>query len=410
VAGTEYCGYSGGGTINQIGGKNSTPQLCLALNQGSSGAYNLDGGVLILSSLVIGSGSASFNFSGGTLASGAAFSTTLPIMLGAGAGANFDTSNGSVTLAGALTGPGRLTKIGSRVLTLTTANSYSGATLVRGGTLALGNALAIQNSTFDTSGIGLLSFGSLATATFGGLTGSGSLRVSNSASAAVNLQVGLNGGNTTFLGSLIGSGSLSKTGSGALTLAGSNSYTGLTSVNQGAILVNGSLASPVTVNNGGALGGTGSLSSAIVNSGGHLAPGDSPGVLNITGSLSLLSGAKMDYELNTPLDSDEVLMPTGTLALSGQQFSDFNFTPLGGFGPGSYTLIDAGTVNGGLGAVTSGTINGLSASLAIQGNDLVLTVVPEPSSAAMLAVAAAVALWSAKARHRFSKRPPIQAG
>ena len=33
---------------------------------------------------------------------------------------------------------------------------------------------------------------------------------------------------------------------------------------------------------------------------------------------------------------------TGQLILSGQQFSDFNFTPLAGFGAGTYDLIDFG--------------------------------------------------------------------
>jgi len=121
-----------------------------------------------------------------------------------------------------------------------------------------------------------------------------------------------------------------------------------------------------------------------VNAGGHLAPGNSPGTLVLTGSLSLMPGAVMDYELATPLGSDEVLMPTGLLVLSGQQFSDFNFTPLAGFGSGTYTLIDAGTIFGSLGQSTSGTINGLSASLAVQGNDLVLNVVPEPPTLVLL--------------------------
>ena len=93
----------------------------------------------------------------------------------------------------------------------------------------------------------------------------------------------------------------------------------------------------------------------------------------------------MDYELDTPPTSDEVFMPSGLSSLNGQQFSDFNFTPLAGFGPGGYTLIDAGSISGSLGASTSGTIDGYPATLAIQGNDLVLNVVPEPSTLALLA-------------------------
>ena len=42
-------------------------------------------------------------------------------------------------------------------------------------------------------------------------------------------------------------------------------------------------------------------------------------------------------------------MSSSTLYLNGQNFSDFNFTALSGFGMGIYTLIDAGTISGNLG-------------------------------------------------------------
>ena len=54
-----------------------------------------------------------------------------------------------------------LTKAGSATLTLTGSNTYSGNTLVTVGTLALGNAGALQKSILDTSGNGVVSFGSL---------------------------------------------------------------------------------------------------------------------------------------------------------------------------------------------------------------------------------------------------------
>ncbi len=61
------------------------------------------------------------------------------------------------------------------------------------------------------------------------------------------------------------------------------------------------------------------------------------------------------------------------------------FTPLSGFAPGDYMLIDAGSISGGLGANVGGTIDGLPATLAVQGNDVVLHVVPEPATLALLA-------------------------
>ena len=82
----------------------------------------------------------------------------------------------------------------------------------------------------------------------------------------------------TLSGPLSGPGSLTKVDSGTLTLAGSNTYTGPTTINQGKLVVDGWLTnSAVSVNSGGTLGGTGNLTSVTVYAGGNLAPGDSLG-------------------------------------------------------------------------------------------------------------------------------------
>ena len=288
----ELLGYSGSGTFNQSGGTNNGGAISFALNF-ESGIYNLSGGLLILPSVSLGSGKAAFNFSGGTLQAGASFSTSLPMTLGTGGGgATLNTAGYAVTLSGSLSGPSSLNKIGSGMLTLGSANTFTGNTLINGGTLALGSSLALQNSTLDTSGSGVPSFGSLTSATLGGLTGPGAFNLANIASAAVTLNVGNNNTSTTYSGTLKGAGSLAKIGSGTLLLTGSDIYSGPTTINQGSLVVNGSLVSPVTVNSGGMLGGSGSLSSVTVTSGGSLSPGATPGAMNVSGSLALLSGAR----------------------------------------------------------------------------------------------------------------------
>ena len=193
-------------------------------------------------------------------------------------------------------------------------------------------------------------------------------------------------------------GRLVMSGSGAQVLAGSNSFTGGTTVQSGRLTVDGSLASPVNVS-GGTLAGTGYLSSVTVDAGGTLAPGDSLGVLHLSGNLALLAGAEMDFELDGVSTDDEVSMPSGVLSLSNQQFSNFTFTPMAGFGPGTYDLIAFASSSGSLGTNRSGTIDGLQATLAVQGNDLVLNVTPEPSTFVLLYVGAiGLAGWAWRRR------------
>jgi autotransporter-associated beta strand protein len=238
------------GTFTQSGGTNNCKSLSFGgMPYGGDGIYNLNGGVLLLSGLQYFSGtSATLNFSGGTMEALASFSGNVPMTLGtSGGGAIFDTAGYSVTLSGSLSGPGNLTKVDSGTLILATTNSYSGNTLVSGGTLALSSPLALQNSTLDTSGSGTLSFGSLTSATLGGLSGPGVLTLANSSSQPVNLSVGNNGTSTTFVGMLQGAGSFIKVGSGTLTLATSNTYTGTTFINGGIL----SLANSAALSGGG---------------------------------------------------------------------------------------------------------------------------------------------------------------
>ena len=57
-------------------------------------------------------------------------------------------------------------------------------------------------------------------------------------------------------------------------LAGIGTYSGVTTINAGDLVVNGPLASPLVTVNTGILSGTGSVTNVTVNSGGTLSPGD----------------------------------------------------------------------------------------------------------------------------------------
>ncbi len=132
VTSYEYVGDSGRGIFTQSGGTNSIgSSLYLGNNAGSNGTYNLNGGVLVISSLNTGLGTAAFNFNGGTLQASSSFSSSLPMTIGIGSsGTTLNTAGFAVTLSGSLSGPGGLTKSGGGTLTLSGSNTYGGGTAV----------------------------------------------------------------------------------------------------------------------------------------------------------------------------------------------------------------------------------------------------------------------------------------
>jgi autotransporter-associated beta strand protein len=255
------------GLVNQTGGViTNVGQLYFSpfFTQGH-GIYNLTGG-----SLYVGSGGI-INFAGstyemylggGTVGATASWASTLNITLtGTNGPVTFDTAGNNITLSGALSGSGGLTKIGNGTLELAGADSYTGNTTVNAGTLKLdvagtsasviriingatlnlsyGGTLAVP--AFYTNGVALPS-GVYTSANLPGfITGTGSLTVSATAPPIINHPV-VSGGN------------LIVTGSGGAVGAG---YVLLTSTN---------VATPLgswTTNTTGNFDGSGNFSNAI---------------------------------------------------------------------------------------------------------------------------------------------------
>lgn len=140
--------------------------------------------------------------------------------------------------------------------------------------------------------------------------------------------------------------SLVKDGPGTWVLGGNNTYTGTTTVNEGRLLVNGTIAaaSEVTVTNA-TIGGNGTIGGNVtLAANSTIAPGVSAGTLSIGGTLDFDETSLFDVEIESSLVYD-VLNVAGAVNLNGL----LNISLLGGFTPSnsdSYTILTGGGITG----------------------------------------------------------------
>ncbi|MFY7817860.1 MAG: beta strand repeat-containing protein [Akkermansiaceae bacterium] len=193
--------------------------------------------------------SGAITFAGGTLKYGAGITADLSARFNQSASQLFkvNTNSNDVTFASALVSSGgSLTKEGLGTLTLTNANTYSGATTINGGVLQLGNG--------GTTGALLATTG---------ITSSGTVSLVINRSNTFTQLTDLNDQVITGAGL-----SVRKSGAGTATLSGDNSYGGATVINGGTLAIThtnalGNTDGATTVEGGnGQTGNTLSLSSA----------------------------------------------------------------------------------------------------------------------------------------------------
>ena len=171
----------------------------------------------------------------------------------------------------------------------------------------------------------------------------------------------------------IGTGDLNA-GTGTTTLGGGTFLTGL----------GRDILGPVTVASGATLGGTGTVSGTITTqSGGTVAPGNSPGILN-SGNVTLVSGSNFNVEVNgsTTAGTDyDQLNVTGTVDVTGATLSA---TGSIASSPGQTVVLINNDSNDSITGTFSGraegatvTINGVNFTISYVGgtnnNDVVLT-------------------------------------
>ncbi|MGO9108203.1 MAG: GDSL-type esterase/lipase family protein [Thermoguttaceae bacterium] len=288
------------------------------------------------------------------------------------------------------------------------AAQWSAALLVPP-TAMMSSAIPANSPTSVATGAGLSLGGGQAQV--GPLSGGGSIALGTSGGLTIN---STSGNNTTFSGSISGSGGVTKNGPAALTFSGTSTYGGPTLVNSGALLLGpgGSLGNTaVTVAAGAAFGTALPAGGGAATIGGMLKL-SSGSTLDLASDLATnvllaagctLSGATLEYDLSA--GGSDTLVLQGPASVSGN--NTIGITGIGSsLTPGNYTLISAtsglgndftlssGTISVGGTVYDLGLINSATAEV------LAVSAVPEPDTLALLAAATAVAGWAAWRRRR----------
>jgi subtilase-type serine protease len=148
------------------------------------------------------------------------------------------------------------------------------------------------------------------------LNGSGSVTGTSGGVLTVGTQAATS---DSSFGGTIGDGlSLIKSGGHMLTLSGTNTYSGLTTVSGGNLCVMGIIGT-VSVISGGTLSGTSTVSTANVYSGGILSPGadggNGVGTLN-TGNLDFWAGSSYYVDLTNSSPRSDKINVAGTVIIN----------------------------------------------------------------------------------------------
>ncbi|MES2252998.1 MAG: autotransporter-associated beta strand repeat-containing protein [Pseudomonadota bacterium] len=226
-------------------------------------------------------------------------------------------TSSSETISGGISSPiASVTLNGSKTLTLSGANTYTGSTTIGSGATFIGNipssSAVTVNGTYDIKGV---------ERALTNVSGTGTLTNSSSTNAGKILTLSSTA-DTTFSGIISdsfvvdpnnpnntkGRLSLTKEGSGKLTLSGTNTYAGATTINYGTLLITGSMT------------GTGatSFNAGTLQIGNASTTGSLAGNVNTTnGTLVFNRSNAYTYAGNISGSGTVAQSGSGTLTLSG---------------------------------------------------------------------------------------------
>jgi autotransporter-associated beta strand protein/T5SS/PEP-CTERM-associated repeat protein len=384
-------GYDSTGTLNVTGGSvaNATGYLgSLAGSVGtaavSSGTW-ANGGDLYVG--IIGSGT--LNVTGGSVTNSTGYLGYFPGSVG-----TVTVTSGTWASSGDLA----VGVSGTATLNVTGGLVSAAGTLSRGalGTINLHSGGTLQIGTGGPSGVMEVST----------LTNNGELIFNRSDASA-------------YTGVVSGSGGVEKRGTGVLTLAGANSYTGVTTISGGTLAISGSgsigtgglnlgsTASPGVFDLAGFTAGsyslpaTGDLAGVGTLAGvgkslavlGSFLPGNSPGMVTVGSgfTLDLSQSDTSVFEITDPLytaGTSDVVNGAGSVVFGG--ILNLNFSG-GTYTEGTDVLQLFANTGGLSGSFSAVNFTGLAAGQSATFNPLTgfITVVPEPSTYAISAIATA---------------------
>ena len=205
-------------------------------------------------------------------------------------GVTVNTNANNVSFDGVISGSGSITKTGAGTLILSGTNTYSGGTTISDGTLkgniASGTDLSIADSAIYD--------GDNKARSVGGLNGAGKILNTNGLTVQSGDFAGIIDNSNT---------SLLKTGAGTLTLSGTNTYTGMTTVRSGTLALGSDLTSNQLTLYGGTVFDRGSHNHSLDN-----------GILSVNGANGQSSMYKGDLSArNATLNFISPVHPTQPL-------------------------------------------------------------------------------------------------
>lgn len=263
-------------------------------------------------------------------------------------------NNSSSLFAGQLADTLSLTKVGSGTLVLTGANTYAGTTTITGGALQLGDggtSGSIAAAAIINNGVLILSRSDAITLA-NAISGTGALVQAGTGSTRLTAANRYTGGtlvsagrlmgdtaalqgaiqnnavlefamptNGTFAGALTGSGRVEKTGAGILTFAGDGrGVTGPFAVLGGTLRMDSANGGRldralVTLAQGTTLSGNGLIGGLVVESGALVTPGNSLGVIGVSGDVTFNAGSRFLAQITE--SGADLIIAGGAARLAG---------------------------------------------------------------------------------------------